>query len=500
MAAEPHDTIFALSSGRPPAAVAVIRISGPQAGAALIALVGRMVAPRHATLAEVRDPATGETIDEGLALWFPGPASATGEDVAELQVHGGRAVIAAVVKALGRLERCRPAEAGEFTRRAFANGKLDLTRVEGLADLIAAETEAQRRQAVRQLRGWLGERAEDWRSRLIAALALVEACIDFVDEEDIPADLLPQALVAVRTLRADIRAVLADQQRGERLRDGLVVAIAGPPNAGKSSLLNRIARREAAIVSPYAGTTRDVIEVHLDLGGVPVVLLDTAGIRASDDPVEQEGVRRAQARAAEADLVLWVMEGANGEGMSEADVESNAKRGRGSERITAGSGEGLGGLRRLGGSDGEGVGIEANPVDAAEKVRPAGETWVIRNKIDLHAASSDERQALEGKRLVFPVSALTGTGLDALLGALEKFAGEQIGGIEPAVITRQRHRLALEETITALDRALCGPASGREEIVAEELRLAARALDCLVGRVDVEDILDIIFRDFCIGK
>ena len=249
-----------------------------------------------------------EPIDEALALWFPAPASETGEDVAELQLHGGRAVIAATLAALGELEGLRPAEAGEFTRRAFENGKLDLTAVEGLADLVMAETEGQRRQALRQMQGALRQRAESWRERLIRALALIEARIDFSDEADVPEDLLAPALALARELEGEIAAALADGDRGERLRDGLVVAIAGPPNAGKSTLLNRIARREAAIVSPYAGTTRDVIEVHLDLGGWPVTLLDTAGIRESDDPVEREGVRRARERAAAADLVLWVVD------------------------------------------------------------------------------------------------------------------------------------------------------------------------------------------------
>src|SRR3954469_25812972 len=308
-----RDTIFALSSGRPPAAIAVVRISGPRAGDALTALAGRLPEPRKAKLARVRDPVSGEVIDEELALWFPGRDSETAEDIAELQLHGGRAVIAAVLSALGRIEGLRPAEAGEFTRRAFENGRLDLTAVEGLADLIGAETEAQRRQAYRQLKGLLGKRAETWRARMIEALALVEARIDFSDEADVPEDLIGPALKVVQGLRDEIAEALAGAARGERLRDGLVVAIAGPPNVGKSTLLNRIARREAAIVSPVPGTTRDVIEVHLDLDGYPVTLLDTAGIRDSDDPVEQEGVRRARERAAESDLILWVFDAREGD-------------------------------------------------------------------------------------------------------------------------------------------------------------------------------------------
>src|SRR6478672_6915944 len=250
-------TIFALSSGRPPAAIAVVRVCGPQARAALERLIGRVPQPRQAALARVRDPASGEVIDEALALWFPAPHSETGEDMAELQLHGGHAVIAAALDVLGRIEGCRPAEAGEFTRRAFENGRLDLTAVEGLADLIAAETPAQRRQAFRQLKGLIGDRAEAWRRTLIEALALVEARIDFADEGDVPDDLVGPALASVTRLREEIAAALADGRRGERLRDGIVIAIAGPPNAGKSTLLNRLARREAAIVSPYPGTTRD---------------------------------------------------------------------------------------------------------------------------------------------------------------------------------------------------------------------------------------------------
>ena len=244
-------------------------------------------------------------------LWFPGPRSETGEDTAELQLHGGRAVIAAVLAALGRTRGFRLAEPGEFTRRAFENGQLDLTQVEALADLIYADTEAQRRQAFQQLRGLLGDRAEVWRQRAIEALALVEAGIDFSDEGDVPKDLITRALAIARPLNEEITAALAGADRGERLRDGLWVVIAGPPNAGKSTLLNRIARREAAIVSPIAGTTRDVIEVHLDLNGYPVNLVDTAGIReASDDPVEAEGMRRAREQAERADLVLWLIDGA----------------------------------------------------------------------------------------------------------------------------------------------------------------------------------------------
>ena len=452
-----RSTIFALSSGRPPAAIAVVRVSGPRAGAALERLIGRLPEPRKAALARVRDPVSGEIIDEALALWFPAPRSETGEDVAELQLHGGQAVIAGVLDALATIEGCRPAEAGEFTRRAFENGRLDLTAVEGLADLIAAETQAQRRLAYRQLKGLIGDRAEVWRRRLIEALALVEARIDFSDEADVPEDLLGPALFAAQQLRDEIAGVLADGRRGERLRDGLVVAIAGPPNAGKSTLLNRLARREAAIVSPYAGTTRDVIEVHLDLGGYPVTLLDTAGIRSSAEPVEQEGVRRARERAAAADLVLWVIDPSAG-------------------------------------------GLAANGYP--EKLANA-EVWLVRNKIDLVAASScatGEKSNRSEDKFSLSISALAGVGMEALTVALASYAKTYFAATELAVITRARHRHALEETVAALDRALALDHSTDEELIAEELRSAATALGRLTGRVDVEDILDVIFRDFCIGK
>jgi tRNA modification GTPase len=479
-----RDTIFALSSGRPPAAIAVIRISGPRARHALQALIGRVPEPRRAALARVRDPDTQEIFDEALALFFPGPNSETGEDTAELQLHGGRAVIAGVIGALGRLEGFRGAEAGEFTRRAFENGRLDLTQVEGLEDLISAETAAQRRQAFRHLKGLLGERAETWRARLIEALALVEAGIDFSDEADVPNDLIGPALRNVADLRAEITRALAGAGRGERLREGLVVAIAGPPNAGKSTLLNRLARREAAIVSPYAGTTRDVIEVHLDLEGYPVTLLDTAGIRDSNDPVEQEGIRRARKRAAEADLVLWVVD-ASGETAQQLPAR-----------------------------------LATDPV-----------TWVIRNKVDLWeydmlvadgpqrrvasmergAENIDDREnnavpSVEQRRISEPefrfiaLSAHTGHGFEEFLVRLVGYAQAELEGQEPALVVRDRHRQILEDVGAALDHAAHPATIGHEEMVAEELRMAARGLGKLTGRVDVEDVLDVIFRDFCIGK
>ena len=459
-----RDTIFALSSGRPPSAIAVIRISGPGARIALEATTGRVPQPRVASFARVRDPATGDVIDEGLALWFPGPKSETGEDVAELQVHGGHAIIAAVLGALATLDGFRHAEAGEFTRRAFENGRLDLTAVEGLADLVAAETQAQRKQALRQMQGEFARLIEHWRERLIQARALLEAGIDFSDEGDVPETLATQAIEIVRPVLHEIRA--AQRGQGERLRDGLQIAIAGPPNVGKSTLLNRIAQRDVAIVSPQAGTTRDVIEVHLDLGGYPVTLRDTAGIRPTDDPVEQEGVRRAQRSADASDLVLWVLDG--------IDVTADAIRAA-VEQSTAG----LTQSRVL---------LVVNKVDLLDAQ--------ARGSIEsIFSSFSDLRYCL--------ISAETGEGIDHLFQAIATFAGNIFGG-EPAMVTRQRHRQMMDLAATALAEALAlaeaSGADGREELIAEQVRMATRALERLTGRVDVEDILDVIFRDFCIGK
>jgi len=517
MSDHPRPTIFALSSGRLPAAIAVVRISGPRAGAALTALGVKIPEPRKAGLARVRDPQSGEMIDEALALWFPGPHSETGEDVAELQVHGGRAVLAATLAALGKIEGLRPAEAGEFTRRAFENGKLDLTAVEGLADLVGAETEAQRRQAFRQMKGALGRRAESWRERLIQALALVEARIDFSDEADVPEDLVRPALDIVGTLADEIGGALNDGTRGERLREGLVVAIAGPPNAGKSTLLNRIARREAAIVSPYAGTTRDVIEVHLDLDGWPVTLLDTAGIRETDDPVEMEGVRRARDRAAGADLVLWVEE-AGGPGAGEGGASAEGRR----EEVAGLTADA--GMSRSGGT-------QTSPAsDEPKMAQTQPICWFVRNKADLLDQTKTNESKVPSKQrsepkisynetlknvvnqtltrknefvkqnieLEFILSAETGAGVDLLLEALAGFAAKFLAAAESGLITRERHRQVLSQAYAALKRALS--LGGQEDLLAEELRTAAAAVGRLTGRVDVEDVLDVIFRDFCIGK
>ncbi|MGV7215332.1 tRNA uridine-5-carboxymethylaminomethyl(34) synthesis GTPase MnmE [Bradyrhizobium sp. UFLA05-112] len=464
----PRDqTIFALSSGRPPSAIAIVRVSGTNASQVVTRLAGALPRPRLAHHVLLRD-AGGQAIDDAVVLWFPGPASATGEDVAEFHVHGGRAVLSALFAAISDIPNVRAADPGEFTRRAFENGKLDLTEAEGLDDLIHADTDRQRRQALRQLQGLLGERARDWRERIIEASALIEAGIDFSDEGDVSAELLTPARAKIKALYDEIAKVLAAQGKAERLRDGLVVAIAGPPNVGKSTLINQLARREVAIVSPHAGTTRDVIEVQLDLDGYPVTVIDTAGIRETDDPVEQEGVRRARARAADADLVLWL-----------ADV------------------------------------------DRSEEGGPAGTApvWTVRNKIDLRqealeetlqetlretssAALRSEAKKAKGpdpRARTFAISARRGDGLPELIAALVEFAVEFFGSSEGALVTRARQRDLLSQAGGSLERSLDLLGEG-EELAAEELRAAAYALGRLLGRVDVEDVLGAIFQKFCIGK
>ncbi|MFN4353918.1 tRNA uridine-5-carboxymethylaminomethyl(34) synthesis GTPase MnmE [Parvibaculum sp.] len=434
------ETIYALSSAAGRAGIAVLRLSGPHVRRAVAALTGRGPGrPRAAELRRLSDPETGAALDRGLLLFFEAPHSFTGEDVAEFHVHGGRAVVAAVLAALAKIEGLRAAAPGEFTRRAFEAGKLDLTEVEGLADLIDAETEAQRAQALRQMEGALGSLYEGWRARLMKALAYAEAEIDFPDEE-VPGDLIEKLGPEIAALAAEIAAHLNDGGKGERLRDGVEVAIVGPPNAGKSSLLNRLAKRDAAIVSGEAGTTRDVLEVRLDIGGVPVTLADTAGLREAGGEIEREGVRRALAMAEAADLRIVV----------------------------------------------------AAPDAGGDFALARGDDIRVFNKLDL---------AGEVPAGAIGVSALTGAGLERLEAALQDRIGAAFEAREHPVITRARHREGLRDCMVSLDRA--GEALGRgldAELVAEDLRLAARALGRITGRVDVEDLLDVIFRDFCIGK
>jgi len=446
----PADTIFACATGLGRSGVAVIRISGARARDALRVLGAPEPPPRMLYRANIRDATVDETVDQALVCLFPAPHSYSGEDMVELHVHGSGAVISAVYGILARQPGFRLADPGEFTRRAFENGKLDLTEAEAVADLVAAETAAQRRQALRQLSGVLRDLYEGWRDRLIRALAHLEAAIDFPDE-GLPSTVLSEVGDTVGHLEREILGHLADNRRGERLRDGLSIAILGPPNAGKSSLLNLLARREAAITSAVAGTTRDVIEVHLDLGGYPAIIADTAGLREARDAIEAEGVRRAKARAAEADLKLMVLDVTRPE---EADP----------------------GVRAL--------------IDR--------DTLVVANKIDL--APNESASAwidCLGATPALRISVKTGAGLEALLARLTEELASRFDATDAPLITRARHRAALEECRAALRRY---DAAALPELAAEDLRLAARALGRITGRVDVEDLLDIIFRDFCIGK
>ena len=439
-------TVFALSTAPGKSAIAVFRITGPAAGAALERLTGLAAPePRRAMRVEIRDPGTGETLDDGLALWFPGPASYTGEDLAELHIHGGRATTEAVGLALGRIDGLAPAGPGDFTRRAFAAGKLDLTQVEAIADLIDAETEAQRRQARRQASGALAALYDGWRDQLIGALAHLEAYIDFPDE-DLPAEGEAAIARAIAGLARDVARHLADSRRGERLRDGVAVAVLGPPNVGKSSLVNALARRDVAIVAPEAGTTRDAIEVHLDLGGLPATVIDTAGLREAAGEVEAEGIRRALDRAGNADLVLAMLD------------------------------------------------ARAAEPDAALAALIDGDALVVLNKTDLCDAPPPASVAGVAATAV---SVKTGAGLDRLIERL-RLAVEQrtASGAAPAP-SRIRHRLALESCLAALERAQDQTVA---ELRAEDLRAAAAALGRITGRLGVEDVLDAIFRDFCIGK
>lgn len=442
------DTIFALATASGRAGVAVIRLSGPGAAVALRDLAGVLPPARHAQRVHIRDPQSGEALDDGLALYFPAPASMTGEDVAELQLHGSHAVTTAVFAVLGRRPGFRLAEPGEFSKRAFLNGKLDLTEAEAIADLVEAETAAQRRQAMRQLGGEFGRRCEDWRARLIAAQARLEAEIDF-PEEDLPAEQWAAVRGALKALRAEIVAELDDNRRGERLRGGVSVAILGPPNAGKSSLMNALAQRDVAITSHIAGTTRDVIEVALDLAGYPVLLADTAGLRAGADIIEEEGMRRARARAASADLKLVVLDA-----------------------------------------------TKPQEVAALQGLLDR-DTIIVVNKIDL-APGSDLRwaDALSSKAAL-RCSVVTGEGIAALIERLGAEVATLLTGETAPLVTRARHRQALERCIAALDRFATAVLP---ELAAEDLRSAARELGRITGRVDVEDMLDALFRAFCIGK
>lgn len=444
------DTIFALATAAGRAAVAVVRISGPETLATVQALCAKAPAPRMAALRKLRH--NGAELDEALVLRFEGPASYTGEDSAEFHVHGGRAVVEALLSALVDLG-LRLAEPGEFTRRAFENGKLDLAQAEGVADLIDAETEAQRRQALGQVGGALSQRYDRWRDLLIQSLAMLEAAVDFPDE-DLPEEVAERARPGLRTLSAELDAALADVSRGRRVRDGFRIALVGAPNAGKSTLLNGLVERDAAIVTDTPGTTRDVIEVPLVLAGYKVLVADTAGIRDTADAIEAEGVRRARAWAEEADLRLWVVDGFHVK--HEVELEST--------------------------------------------VRPGD--WLVLNKADIADAgpldAAQSHWTERGLRVV-RLSAQSAEAVGALREALATHVADALSGAEFPAATRLRHAERLREAQSYLVRAL-SEVGLEVELAAEDVRLAARALEKITGRVDPEDVLGRVFSTFCIGK
>jgi tRNA modification GTPase len=443
------DTIFAPATAPGRAAVAVVRVSGPAARQAVAALAGIVPPPRQARLRALKAP-DGAPIDQALVLWFPAPGSYTGEPSAEFHVHGGPAVVAALVEALSDFG-LRLAEPGEFTRRAFENGKLDLAQAEGVADLVEAETDAQRRQALAQLDGALGRAQAAWRADLVDALAMFEAAVDFPDEE-IPADVAARARPALERLAAALEDAREGVKRGEQVREGFRIALVGAPNAGKSTLLNGLVRRDAAIVTATPGTTRDIIEVPLHLAGYKAILADTAGLRDTEDEIEVEGVRRARAWSAGADLRVWVV-------------------------------------------DGSGAAPSPPPAELQ-----AGDLCVI-NKADLPPGDETARALVEARALeleLHRLSARETPDLAALEQALAARVAEALSGAEPPTATRLRHAHLLGEALEHIRRAL--DLEDDLELAAEDVRLAGRALDRITGRIHPEDVLDRVFSSFCIGK
>jgi tRNA modification GTPase len=436
-----HQTIYALSSGAVPSGVAVVRLSGPGTRDALRTLAGELPAPRQASLRTIRCR-NGSVIDSGLVLFFPSPASFTGEDCAELQVHGSRAVVNALFDELAAIKDIRMATEGEFSRRAFENGKLDLLEIEGLADLIAAETEMQRRLAVEHSSGTLSKLYDSWAERLTRARALIEAELDFADEDDVPGSVSDMVWDDVATLRTEIEGHLGRAQAGEIIRDGYRVVIAGAPNAGKSTLMNALARREVAIVTDIAGTTRDVLHVDLDIDGFLVKLYDTAGLRDTDEVVEREGIRRAEKIISEANLVLYL-----------EDMTQEIQR--------------------------------PLPVGAAEVLR-------VGTKADIAAG-------VDATAYDLTISAVADAGLSALRSLMAERLGRQASGHSLAIPSRRRQRESLAACLKAIEAASASTSAGLD-IRAESLRVAANALGRITGRVDVENLLDVIFSEFCIGK
>jgi tRNA modification GTPase len=444
-------TIFALASGVGRAGVAVVRLSGRDCRSVCRSLSGKDVPPvRKAVLRRLAEPSRGEVIDQGLVIWFPGPASFTGEDVLELHVHGGPAVIADLFEALSAIAGVRPAEAGEFTRRAFLNGKIGLTEAEGLADLVAAETRQQARQARRQMDGALGRLYRQWHEILAGALAHLEAEIDFAAEEEVPDGLMTRIMPDLERLLGAIERHLVDGQRGERLRTGLELALVGPTNAGKSSLINLLSKRDVAIVTEIPGTTRDILEASLDLGGYPLTMIDMAGLRETADPVEAIGVERARGRARDADFLLLLFDAST---WPQLDPETLAL------------------------------------ID--------DRALVVLNKIDLLL---DPCPLEVAGREAIGISCRTGAGLDRLEAALTSLAAESMALGDAPMLTRARHRDALAEVAAALRRIVAGGASLELALTAEDVRIAVAAMGRITGRVRVEEVLDRIFFEFCIGK
>lgn len=431
------ETIVALSSGSLPSGVAVVRISGSGCIDIVESMIGGLPPARSASLKTIVDPDTKEELDRGLALWFPGSASFTGENCLELQLHGGRAVVAAILKSLCSFEHVRLADAGEFSRRAFENGKLDLTEIEGIADLVASETEAQRKQALGQSCGDSREIYDGWRQRLIHMRALIEAELDFSEEEDIPDEISKEGFAQVVAIKNEIQIHLADNRAGEIVRDGFKIALMGKPNSGKSSLLNALAKRDVAIVTHEAGTTRDVLDVHLDVSGYAVIVSDTAGLRESDNIVEAEGIRRANLRGSEADLVVWL-----------SDIDDT-------EIIPA---------------------LEFDDV--------------------LYMKSKDDRVVLDRD---YSISVKTENGIDGLLRLIDQRLNTAVGNADSGLISRLRYRVALIDCVEHLDFVVQESGSGIE-LKAESLRHASDCIGRITGKIDVEDLLDVIFSEFCVGK